>query len=64
MQLAEVRAERCTGHKKCPAGKACPTKALLQLDPGETATVDVSLCRGCGDCVSACPDQAINIRQA
>ncbi|MHB8859834.1 MAG: 4Fe-4S binding protein [Thermoleophilia bacterium] len=63
MQLAEVDTERCSGHEKCPARKACPTKALFQMDPGEVVTVNGSLCRGCGDCIAACPEQAIRVRQ-
>ena len=63
MQLAEVTMELCSGHKSCPARKACPTKALFQMDPGEVVTVNGSLCRGCGDCVSVCPERAISIRQ-
>ncbi|MHB9053229.1 MAG: 4Fe-4S binding protein [Thermoleophilia bacterium] len=63
MQLAEVNTERCNGHEECPARKACPTKALFQMDPGEVVTVNGSLCRGCGDCIAACPEQAIKIRQ-
>ncbi len=63
MQLAEVKVDLCNGHKNCPARKACPTKALLQMDPGEVAVVNGSLCRGCGVCVSACPERAINIKQ-
>ncbi len=64
MQLAEVSVDACSGHDKCPARKVCPTKAIFQMDPGEAAVVDGTLCRGCGDCVLACPERAIRIRQA
>ncbi|MHB9112451.1 MAG: 4Fe-4S binding protein [Thermoleophilia bacterium] len=63
MQLARVEANTCSGHKSCPARKACPTKALFQMDPGEVVTVNGSLCRGCGDCVAACPEKAIKVSQ-
>ncbi|MBI5870460.1 MAG: 4Fe-4S binding protein [Actinobacteria bacterium] len=33
------------------------------MDPGEVVTVNGSLCRGCGDCVVACPEKAIKISQ-
>ncbi|MFA5802341.1 MAG: 4Fe-4S dicluster domain-containing protein [Thermoleophilia bacterium] len=63
MQIAVITSDDCSGHDKCPARKECPTKALVQLDPGEVVTVLGSLCHGCGDCVAACPEQAIRIKQ-
>ncbi|MCL4309723.1 MAG: 4Fe-4S binding protein [Actinomycetota bacterium] len=62
MQQAVVDSESCAAHERCPARDSCPTKALFQMDPGEIVTVNGSLCRGCGDCVSACPEKAIRIR--
>ena len=64
MHLAEVKANICSGHDNCPARKAYPTKALFQMDPGEVVIVNSSLCRGCGDCVIACPERAIKMNQA
>lgn len=63
MQLAKVETDICSGHESCPARKACPTKALFQMDPGEVVTVNGSICRGCGVCISACPEKAIRLRQ-
>ncbi|MHB0867140.1 MAG: 4Fe-4S binding protein [Thermoleophilia bacterium] len=63
MQKAIVNTGVCTGHDACPARKSCPTKAIVQIDPGEMAVINSSSCRGCGDCISACPMGAIDIRQ-
>ena len=62
MQQAVVNVDKCSAHDKCPAREACPTRALLQMDPGEIAVVNGALCRGCGNCVAACPDKAIKVR--
>lgn len=62
MQQAVVDPRLCTAHDKCAAREVCPTKALFQMDPGEVATVNHALCRGCGTCVAACPDKAIKVR--
>ncbi|MBE0429769.1 MAG: 4Fe-4S binding protein [Thermoleophilia bacterium] len=64
MRTAVVSTYQCTGHDRCPARKNCPTRALTQMDPGETAVVNQSLCRGCGDCVKACPERAIILQDA
>ena len=63
MMQAYISADNCQAHERCPARKKCPTKALVQLDPGEVAAINTSLCRGCGDCVAACPERAIGLRQ-
>jgi len=63
VQLARVESNICSGHEICTARKTCPTKALFQMDPGEAVMVNGSLCRGCGDCVVACPEKAIKIYQ-
>lgn len=63
MQLAHVDIKKCDGHEKCHARKECPTKALIQLDPGETVIVSGDLCHGCGDCIAACPHHAIELKQ-
>ena len=45
----------------CPAVKACEKKLLIQEAPGEPPMPDPSLCKGCGDCVRACPSGAIEV---
>jgi Fe-S-cluster-containing hydrogenase component 2 len=64
MLRAEVSMEVCQGCSPCPARRICRLKALMQIDPGEPAVVELTRCRGCGDCVAACPYAAIAIRNA
>ena len=45
----------------CAAVLVCPHKLLKQEAPYEIPMPDPSLCRGCGDCVRACPLKAIQI---
>ncbi len=45
----------------CPASAACPKKVLVQESSGETPMADPVLCRGCGDCVRACPLKAVEV---
>ena len=45
----------------CPAASACTRKLLVQESRHEAPMVNPSLCKGCGDCVRACPFKAIII---
>ena len=45
----------------CVAALACPHKLLKQESPYDIPMTDPSICRGCGDCVRACPGKAIEI---
>ena len=45
----------------CIAAQACPRKLLKQEKPGEIPMTDPSTCRGCADCVRACPRKAIRM---
>ena len=51
--------ERCLACRRCVARQSCKTKALVQLDPGESPVVDAARCYGCHTCVPACPAGAI-----
>ena len=50
--------ENCDGGT-CAAVMACPRKLLKQEAPYAVPMPDTSICRGCGDCVRACPLEAI-----
>lgn len=45
----------------CAAATACARKLLRQEELSEMPMLHPSLCRGCGDCVRACPFGAIQI---
>lgn len=59
--VPRVLEERCRACRKCPARRACRTKALVQLDIGEAPFVDAALCYGCHACLPACPFGAIRV---
>jgi len=61
MLRAEVNEAACQACAPCVARRVCKIKALMQIDPGEPAMIDVTRCRGCGDCMRACPHAAIGI---
>ena len=43
----------------CAAAEVCERKVLRQEKPGEMPDIYLSLCLGCTDCLSACPQGAI-----
>jgi translation initiation factor RLI1 len=45
----------------CAATQACPSRLLKQEEPSAVPITEPSFCRACGDCVRACPMQAIRI---
>ena len=45
----------------CAAMLACTKKILQQEAPNEIPMTNPATCRGCGDCVRACPAKAITI---
>ena len=65
--VAEVDAEKCTGHGLC--AEACPIEGAIALQEMEAdgekvkrAEVIPALCTGCGICVAVCPENAIDIK--
>ena len=50
-----INAETCTGCKKCITTIGCPAIGFN----GEVATIDKTLCTGCGLCTQVCPFGAI-----
>jgi len=48
----------------CPAVKVCRRGLLTQEAPGEGPMIMPSdMCQACGDCVPACPRQAIRLSE-
>lgn len=62
MKLTVVDYAKCNKCVKCTARKACPTKALFQVDSEEPASVNTALCYGCGKCTSECPYRALSVK--
>jgi translation initiation factor RLI1 len=62
---AAINYEKCRP-KQCPGGictaaLACSRKLIKQEAPDEEPMIDPLLCMGCGDCLKACPLEAIKI---
>lgn len=53
--------ERCDpASKSCAAARSCKARILVQEEPGDKPMqLFRELCRGCRDCMRACPLEAI-----
>ena len=64
-KMALVDYNKCTPGEceegRCLAAAACERKLLVQESKYEAPMPNPSLCRGCGDCVRACPLKAVQI---
>ncbi len=56
----KCRPEEC-GNGICKAAPACERKLLKQETAFEAPMTNPSICRACGDCLRACPLNAIQI---
>ncbi len=57
--LLHIDPDLCQECERCAAAKACRTKAIVQIDPGETPYLESDRCRDCWVCIPACPHGAI-----
>jgi MinD superfamily P-loop ATPase len=57
--MVRVDPLRCQTCERCQARTVCKTRALWQLEPAELPVVEMSRCRGCLVCISACPHGAV-----
>jgi len=57
--VPHVNTTLCLACSRCKARAACRSKALLQLESGDTPFVDASRCYGCHLCLPACPMGAL-----
>ena len=64
MLRAKVNGQVCRACQPCPARRVCRIKALMLIDDDERLVVDLTRCRGCGDCLGACPYAAIAMQSA
>ncbi len=51
---------RCVFCKKPKCVDACPENAIIQQDDGYVY-IDAKICDGCGNCIAACPFDAIQM---
>ena len=51
----------CKECDPCSAILICKVRAIVQIDPGDSAVIDQTRCNGCGDCLPACPFSAISL---
>jgi Pyruvate/2-oxoacid:ferredoxin oxidoreductase delta subunit len=64
MNKAFIDSKKCGYCAECKAARACPYKAITQIDRNESSVVDSTYCRGCGDCIDECPASAIVLKMA
>ena len=60
VDFQKCRPEAC-GEGKCVAAAACPRRLIRQEDPYDPPMMNPAICKGCRDCVRACPLGAISI---
>ena len=56
----KCRPKEC-GNGICLAAKACKRKLLIQEKEYAIPITNPSICRGCSDCIRACPLNAVQI---
>jgi MinD superfamily P-loop ATPase len=70
VQLAQSQAnikideQPCQACKKCFARRVCKGKAIVQMDPTEFPSIDLTRCFDCRLCIAVCPFGAISAQQA
>lgn len=64
MLRPEVIWELCEACDPCEARLVCKTRAIVKIDPGEPVFIQLERCSGCGECVLACPFDAIQMKNS
>jgi MinD superfamily P-loop ATPase len=47
----EIDWSKCQACDPCDARIVCKTRAIMQIDPGEPAFIELSRCNGCNKCI-------------
>jgi Fe-S-cluster-containing hydrogenase component 2 len=58
---AMEKARICVHCRKPPCKEACPVKAISKDEKTEWVSVDPDICTGCGQCIEACPFDAMKL---
>jgi MinD superfamily P-loop ATPase len=60
----EVDWDLCEACDPCEARLVCKTRAIVVIDPGDPVFIQLERCNGCGECVLACPFDAIQMKNS
>ena len=65
---AQVDERKCPAMETCPAIPACPEGAIRHVTDknaklGGRIVIELAICTGCGDCVTACCGNAISLAE-
>jgi MinD superfamily P-loop ATPase len=63
MYKAYIDPDKCVRCPNCQAAKVCPPKAIFRIDRDDPNFVETNLCHGCGDCISRCPANAVELKK-
>ena len=66
MKKAAISKSTCDNSPFCPAKRACPQHAIVQVKTGfmkRSTHVEAEKCTGCSICLSYCPHNAIAMKK-
>ncbi len=64
MYKAFIDPDKCMLCSKCASAASCSLKAIFRISDEEPYAVDMTFCRGCGDCTAKCPARAVVLRNS
>lgn len=62
MLRPEIDWNLCQGCDPCLARSVCRTRAIVQIDPGDSPYIEYPRCSNCALCVAACCCNAISMK--
>jgi len=64
MLRPEIDWDYCQVCDPCQARPVCKVRAIVQIDPDDAPYIDQTRCNGCALCITACPQDAIVMRNS